>query len=232
MDTKINNSKGRVVVGTMFILFGILFFLNNFEFELFSIDLFSWPVILFTVGIVIILNNKNSLFGFILLVIGGSGIASEYFGISVKSFVYEYWPFLLIILGIYFIFKRSSSVENSDQEFVETDEYLVDIFAIFGEINKTIKTNKFLGGKISSIMSETQIDLRNSHLANEKVELDTLTLMASTEIHIPANWKVVIKATTIFGAFEDLRTNVINSESANTLVIKGLVLFGGGEIKN
>ncbi|MBK7104203.1 MAG: hypothetical protein IPH62_02865 [Ignavibacteriae bacterium] len=231
MIKKTNNSKGRVAIGALLILFGILFFLRNFHFEFFDIDLFSWPVIFFIIGIIIILNNKSSFFGLILVIIGGSGIASNYFGISFESFFYEYWPFILIILGIYFIFKKSIIAENSDKSFIEENEYLADIFTIFGETKKIIKTNKFLGGKISSIMGESQIDLRNSNLADGKVELDTLTLMGSTEINIPIDWKVIIKTTTIFGAFEDLRGNANTTENTNVLVVKGLVLFGGGEIR-
>lgn len=130
-----------------------------------------------------------------------------------------------------FRFQKSNKHQISDHEFVESNEYLVDIFTIIGETHKVIKTNRFLGGKISSILGETQIDLRNSKLAEGKIELDTLTMFASTEIHIPSDWKVFIKTTTIFGGFEDLRSPTLNSESTNILIIKGLVLFGGGEIK-
>ena len=231
MNKGTNNSNGRVVLGALLIVFGIIFFMNNFEFEMFNIDLLSWPVIIFILGIFVFLKDKTSIFGIILMLVGGLNILTKFFDISIRSFLYEFWPFLLIILGIYFVFKKSNKHHLSDHEFVKSNEYLIDIFTIIGETHKVIKTNRFLGGKISSILGETQIDLRNSKLAEGKIELDTLTMFASTEIHIPSDWKVFIKTTTIFGGFEDLRSPTLNSESTNILIIKGLVLFGGGEIK-
>ncbi|MBK8945262.1 MAG: hypothetical protein IPM32_08315 [Ignavibacteriae bacterium] len=231
MDTTANNSNGRIIIGSILIFFGLIFFINNFQFQLFNIDLFSWPIIFTIFGIIIIINNKNSLFGFALIAVGILGIVSNHSGFSVRYLIHEYWPLLLIIFGIVLIFQKSRNVDKSKNQFIETEDYTADVFTFLGEFNKIIKTNKFHGGRISSIMGETQIDLRNSHLANEIVELDNLTLMASTEIYIPADWKVIIKTTTIFGAFEDLRTNIVKSDSSKTLVVKGLVLFGGGEIK-
>ena len=52
-------------------------------------------------------------------------------------------------------------------------------------------------------------------------------------LYLPVDWEVVIKTVTIFGGFEDKRTKAQTEISdKKILIIKGLVLFGGGELKN
>ena len=51
---------------------------------------------------------------------------------------------------------------------------------------------------------------------------------------MPSNWQVQIDVISIFGGFTDKR-NVLPPVSAKlekTLIVKGLVIFGGGEIRN
>jgi len=233
MRNRSDNVNGRIFIGAVLIIIGVLFFMRNFHFLMFNVDLFSWPVILFILGILIIVKNRNSTFGFILVTIGGLGIAARYFNMSIRYFIAEYWPFLLIIFGIYIIFKRTPHSEVGQNESVDSDEYKIDLFTLLASKTVTIRTNRFLGGKVTSILGESIIDLRNSDLADNKIELETQTILGSTEIHIPSSWNVIIKTTTIFGGIEDVRGFTENSESnQKTLIIKGQVLLGGGEIKD
>ena len=233
MSRSASNSNGRIFVGAILIIIGSFLFLRNFHFELFDIQIFSWPVFLVIIGIIILANHKDSFFGVVLILIGASGIASNYFDISFRDVISEYWPFMLIIFGIYLILKHSSFGEKNDSEFIESEEYYLDLFSLLGKKNKVVKSNRFLGGKISSILGEVIVDLRKCNIADGNRELDVLTLFGSSDIYIPQDWNVIIKTTTIFGGFEDMRGSSFSSEkSANTLVLNGLVLFGGGEIKS
>ncbi len=232
MAQNTNNSNGRIFIGAILIILGSLLFLRNFQLELFNIHLFSWPLFPLLIGIVILVNHKDSFMGLAFIVIGVIGLASKYLDISIKSVFIEYWPFLLIILGIYTIFKHSTGGKDSESEIVEVEDYYIDLFSLFGTKNRIIKANRFLGGKVSSVFGEANVDLRNCKLGEGTRELDTLTLFGSTEIHIPHNWNVIINTTTVFGGFDDLRGSTnLTERNENTLIIKGLVLFGGGEIK-
>ena len=228
------NSNGRIWLGAILIIVGALIFLKNFHFNIFQFDLFSWPFILILIGIIILINQRDSFFGFLLIIIGGAGIASKYLHISFRSVFSEYWPVLLIILGVYTLFKSIGTNSKSNMDTIESEECQVDIFSIFGDSTKQIKTNNFLGGKITSIFGDLKVDLRQSHLANGKQVLDTLTMFGATEIFLPNDWEVIIKTTTIFGGFDDKRSKTESLKELNekVLVIKGLVLFGGGEIRS
>jgi predicted membrane protein len=233
MKDSSNNSNGRIIVGVILIVLGSLFFLRNFHFLMFNIDLFSWPVMIFILGIVLVAKNKNTSFGFILIAFGGLGIASRYFNMPIRSLIMDYWPFLLIIFGIYVIFKRSPHHEVQKTQTFESEEFKIDLFTLLASKNVIIKTNEFLGGRVTSILGESIIDLRNCNLAEGKIELETQTILGSTEIHIPNTWNVINKTTTILGGFEDKRATSNNfDETKKTIVLKGLVLLGGGVIKD
>lgn len=229
-----SNSNGRVWIGSILIIVGALIFLKNFHFNILNINIFSWPVILLVIGGIILVNHKDSFLGLGLVIIGGIGIFSNYFHISFRYILSEYWPFILIILGLYLIFRQTFSKETDDREFIESTDYFLDLFSIFSEKTKKIKTDNFLGGKTTSMFGELIVDLTDCKITSGTIAIDTLTLFGATEILIPADWQVIIKTTTVFGGFEDKRSRTYPTEDTNeqVVIIKGLVLFGGGEIKS
>jgi predicted membrane protein len=228
-----NSSRGRVWLGVALIIVGLMLFMRNFHFHIFYFDIFSWPFILLIIGLFIIFNHKDSFFGWVLIVIGGIGITSRYLHISFRSVIMDYWPVLLIILGAYTLLKAFGGNKDDSVETTEAKEHYLDVFSIFGEKSKIIKTDNFLGGKTTLLFGELNLYLRESSLQQYNTVLDSITLFGSTNIYIPSDWEVVIKTVTIFGGFEDNRVKSqkdINDKKI--LVIKGLVLFGGGELKN
>ena len=224
------SSNGRLWVGAILVIVGILLFMRNFHFHIFSIDFFSWPFLAFVIGIILIFNSKESFFGLLLVVLGAIGLASNYLHIPFRSVLSEYWPFLLIILGIYSLYIAFVDNKSGKIETIEDNDYIIDIFSFLGEKIKVIKSNSILGGKVTTLISELHLNLRETNLSKPKTVLDTLTIFGSTRIFIPSDWEVVIKTTTVFGGFEDKRSKINNDTDSKILVIKGLVLFGGGEI--
>jgi predicted membrane protein len=228
------NSHGRIWLGAILIIVGALVFLRNFNFQFLHLDIFSWPFILLIVGIVILINSRDSLFGIILIILGGVGLTARYFNTSYREIFSEYWPFLLILLGLYTIFKHVGDRNSNKFETIESDNNLIDIFSFIGDKSKFVKSNNFIGGKTTTILSELTIDFRESNLKEGTHELDCFTLFGSTRLFVPRDWQVIIKTTTIFGGFDDQRGKTLQQSEGNekTLIIKGLVLFGGGSIKS
>lgn len=228
------NSHGRIWLGAILIIVGTLIFLRNFNFEFLHINIFSWPFILLLVGIVILINSKDSLFGIILVILGGVGLTARYFDTSYREIFSEYWPVLLILLGLHTIFKNFGDSKSNKIETIEDDNKAIDIFSFLGDKSKFVKSKNFIGGKTTTILSELTIDFKESSLSEGKNELDCFTLFGSTRLFIPSDWQVIIKTTTIFGGFDDQRGKLMEQSEQNekTLVIKGLVLFGGGSIKS
>lgn len=227
-----NKSNGRKILGAGLVIIGLVLFAQNIFNEFFVIDIFSWPIILFTIGIIILLNHKDSFWGIVLVSIGGIGITSKIFHLPFRFIIYEFWPIILIVLGIYLIV-QSFIKSTNDDDIIEGENLYIDLFKIFGNANKLVKSQSFKGGKLTTIMGEINLDLTNTKSAASTIVIDNLTLFGSSTIRIPQNWDLVIKATTIFGGLEDKRSPVdLSEEKTNVLVIKGIILFGGGTINN
>ncbi len=125
-----NNSNGRTIIGVILIVLGGLLFLRNFNFFVWHINIFSWPVILLAMGVIILAKNKHSGGGLTLVIIGILGLISKYSSLSFRHLISEYWPFLIIVFGIYLIFKRSSNSGLKTTEIIDQDDYYLDSFSL------------------------------------------------------------------------------------------------------
>jgi len=119
--------------------------------------------------------------------------------------------------------------------FVSEQEYIDDV-AIFSGSTKKINTLNFKGGRMTAIFGGSEVNLSRSRLAPGENILNVFFMFGGSEIVVPSDWNVVIEATPIFGGFSDERyiSKDINSQDGNqsVLVIKGLVIFGGAELKS
>ncbi|RPI71247.1 MAG: hypothetical protein EHM47_10640, partial [Ignavibacteriales bacterium] len=144
-------------------------------------------------------------------------------------------PVVLIFLGVYMIFKHSQ--KKNDGEYASTNEDLkkdmIDDVAIFGGGNKVIYSDNFKGGSITAIFGGSEIDLTNCKLAEGTSVLDIVAIFGGSTIIIPKTWNVQLNVTPMFGGFSNKASKIPNLEidKSRTLIVKGVAIFGGGEIK-
>lgn len=242
MENYKRRTGGRAMAGAILIILGGLFLLDNLSYFDFGIRgyIFSWPMILIVVGLIIFLNSRDRS-GLIIMGVGGVFLAGRVFDVSVA----EFWPVILILFGVFILFspKRRHHMpdiggrvrdhfDNGDA--TASNEDFLDAVAIFSGSKKTINSSNFQGGKIEAIFGGFEIDLGNAKLAPGKNVLDVVTIFGGAEIFIPRDWTVVTDITPIFGGFSDKRRKDYNivPDPERTLIIKGTCIFGGGEIKN
>ena len=239
----------RVILGIILIAIGVIYLLKSFYFPI-DIEIFSFPFILIVIGIIIMLNSGNKLFGAIVFIFG----LLLYFGDHITI-----WPFFFILWGIYIIFKhrtrRHRVFENpqpgsnpdlkQDQKpdpdfekkrFYDSSirrDYLDDV-SVFGGGHKVIHSDSFKGGNITAIFGGSEIDLTQCKLAPGENIIDVVIIFGGSTIVVPNNWDVILNVTPLFGGFSNKKSRYVSSgtEPSGTLIIKGVVLFGGGEIKS
>jgi len=211
----------RAVFGILLIAIGTLILLDN----LWIIDvpyyLFTWQMILVLIGGFQMLTG-NVKGGLIVMGIGIFFWVINYQNLHLR----DYWPIILIIIGISFFLRgrrrsRSESSEGATH---------VDDMAIFSSTNKKITGDKFSSGKITAVFGAIELDLRNCTLDNGKAEIDTFAAFGGFKIYVPDGWAVESEITNILGGYEDKRNNTSSGKAKNTLTLKGMILFGGGEI--
>jgi predicted membrane protein len=243
MNNQNSNTSARLIAGLILIVLGGLFLLDNYGIIYFSLPnfLFHWEYILISIGLFILVTSNNKTAGIILIAIG------------VFNLFPEFWPLILVGLGIYIILKRNNAKPNLDtsrnmaegetqnnftSESSNTSssnslQDSIDDVSIFGGGTKNFSSKNFTGGKMTAIFGGSDVHLENCTLAHGRNELDLFVMFGGYEIFVPQDWNVVVDVIPIFGGFSDKRMKDPNRvyEDDKILVIKGMVLFGGGEVK-
>jgi LiaF transmembrane domain len=105
------------------------------------------------------------------------------------------------------------------------------LFALMSGVRRQV-TGAFAGAEATAIMGGVELDLRHAAMLGDEVNIDTFALWGGIEIWVPANWQVVMQGLPLMGGFED-KTHVIGgSDPQPRLVVRGIALMGGVEIKN
>ncbi len=234
-----SRNTGRALLGIILILVGFLFVARNFNFFPFPVReiIFSWQMLLIFIGVLMLIARSNNTAGIILICIGGFFLIPDFFG---PNFHWQwhnfFWPVIFIVIGVLILFKGGRHRpyhlgEGKEEEMA--DDYLDDV-AIFGGGNRIITSNNFLGGKITSIFGGSTIDFRKATLAKGKNVIDIFTMFGGSKLIVPNDWDIRVDIVSIFGGYSDKRVPDphIVYDASKQLVIKGVAIFGGGEIKS
>jgi predicted membrane protein len=164
--------------------------------------------------------------------VGGAFILRDYVDLPKVNFWQLLLAVLFILAGVFMILRRKSSY-RCGSEYKTSDLDSIDEVAVFGGGDRTIVTNNFKGGRILAVFGGSNFNLIRSKLAPGKNYLDLMIVFGGMKLVIPEDWNVKIEAVPIFGGFTDkhrVTTPTNQTEDNPVLIIKGLVIFGGGEI--
>jgi hypothetical protein len=99
-----------------------------------------------------------------------------------------------------------------------------------GVVRKVVSA-EFRGGDMTAVMGGVKLDLRAARAVPGGAVLDVLVCWGGIDIRVPDTWRVVNQATVMLGGLED-RSKLPPAEASDVLIIRGLVIMGGIEIKN
>jgi predicted membrane protein len=229
-----HNGNSRFVLGGLIILAGILLVMKNLGALPWQISdiVFSWQMLLIVIGIINISRRNHFVPGVILIAIGSYFLIPEFTN-TPELFSKFFWGGILMLLGVMIILRTLSYKGMRHTAFTDGDSHdYVDEISIFGGSEKRMTTKNFRGGKITSIFGGSTIDFTDSKLAEGQNELDVMSLFGGFKIIVPVDWTIKIEAMSILGGISDKRNRYTDDSSGKLLIIKGIALFGGGEIKN
>ncbi len=228
MNKHNENINARLTFGIILIAVGLLFLLDNLGILFFDLPYFTfhWEYILIALGIFFLTTSRSKTAGTILVAIG------------LFSLLPSLWPLFLVALGAYILFNKdhqshSGHFEKASDPTTEHTNFIDDV-SIFGSNKKTYTSTNFKGGKITAIFGGGELNLRSCFLAEGKNILDILTIFGGYEIKLPEDWKIHNDVVSIFGGVSDERSRDPNRvyDESRVLVLKGLTLFGGVEIRS
>ena len=232
------SSKRRVVLGLLFLGIGCVLLIQYTDLLPFLLPgyLISWKTILIALGALLLATDKNKSTGLILMLIGGFFLLKDdVFGVGFWDVMKFAIPAVFILAGVLILFPRrifpARSYNRLDGE--ESKDVLREV-NIFSGGTKSINSERFRGGEITCIFGGSELNFRNAGLAEGVNAIDITCIFGGVTLYVPEDWTIKIEATTIFGGFSDARAESnasLATDPGKLLVIKGVVVFGGGEIK-
>ncbi len=232
-----NNSK-RITLGLLFIAIGVIFLLrigNLLPFTL-PVVFLSWQMILIVLGIIFLLTENNKSTGLILLTIGSVFMASSHFGIGIWQIIRLAFPAFLVVAGVLLLLPGRRYFSGR-QRYRHTEENIKDRIEevnVFSGGSKVINSDNFMGGEITCIFGGSELNFRQAKLAPGNNILEITCIFGGVTLYVPEDWTVKLDAAAVFGGFSDSRVNSnirMVTDPEKVLVVKGVVIFGGGEIK-
>ncbi|MBW6537319.1 MAG: cell wall-active antibiotics response protein [Mariniphaga sp.] len=227
----------RIMLGILLLLAGIFLMLHFYDLLpwVLPVWVFSWKMLLVVLGIFFIITEKKKSTGIILFLIGSIFIAGEIFDMRFWEVVRFVIPLVLIVAGVSILMRKQvfKPKEFNIPEGADIHDFINET-NIFGGGEKKYNSQNFKGGQMTAIFGGSEIDLRHAKLAPGVNAIDLLCIFGGTSIRVPEDWVVKVDVTAIFGGFSDERfldKKTVFDNPEKVLYIKGLVLFGGGEIK-
>ncbi|MFP4091179.1 MAG: LiaF transmembrane domain-containing protein [Cyclobacteriaceae bacterium] len=234
-------TDSRIIVGLIFILIGAYLLLYNLDLLPFVLPdyVLSWKTLLIAIGLLLVGTRENKGGGVTLIIVGGVFLVADVLDVTIGELIREvwlFWPAIFIIIGIALLMRRSqekkSNYDPRAASSVSEDDYF-ELTAVLSGNKKTAYSRNFQGAKVTALLGGADLDFTEAKLAPGTYEIDVFAFMGGVTFIIPNNWNVRVEITPILGGFEDKRkfAQHYTPGAESTLIIKGLVVLGGGEIE-
>lgn len=221
----------NIAAGLCFVGFGVLLLLETNGLLDLRTVVKLWPVALIVIGGAVVIQAMR----------GGEGLR----GVPVGGLIW------IVLLGVLFsyTFDRRTPPESAPK-----DE--LNVFAVLSGDNRPAVTGEFHGGRMTTVMGGSNVDLRKTTLApGETATIDVFAVMGGSQIRVPADWQVDSETIAIMGGVNtDKRVPARASDdtggtsaaatgsfAASTpataagnpprLVLRGTVIMGGVTVK-
>ncbi len=221
---------GRLIFGLVIITLGVLFTLDNLDLIQSGDILLWWPLALVAVGVAKTIGAgtvQKPVFGIILGLVGIWWLLSNLGYVEIEP--WDVWPVFLIAAGIMIVI-RSTRAHVPQEGSLEPDSR-ISAFAFMSGTERKISSQEFQGGDVTAIMGGHDLDLRQAKPAGGTCVIDLLVWWGGVDLLVPDDWKVTTDGLAIMGAIED-STRAPSGEARGHLILRGLVVMGGVEVKN
>ena len=223
--------RKSLVFGLLVMGAGLVWLMHNFGWISGSAweVIWSWQMLLISIGVINVANDGSKGFGWVLIAIGGFFMINEFYDLPF-TFKRAFWPALLIAIGLFLIF-GSRKWHHRKPFSVSQGEDFIEEVAVFGGGDRIIHSEAFRGGRVVSVFGGSKIDMTRVILAPGNVEIEIVSIFGGSTIIAPPDWNIKLEVFNIFGGYSDKRMPS-QVDYSKTIVVKGVAIFGGGEIKS
>jgi predicted membrane protein len=227
----------QLIFALLIIIAGVLFTLDNLDILELRPFFRFWPLALMAFGAAKFFEANRPSSQVAGVVFFGAGSLFLLRNLNVLHFqIGALWPLILVVIGGSMLHK---AMTRANTAIADTDS-TVTALALLGGVERTVNTQDFRGGDLTAVMGGCEIDLRPAAMLADQAVLNVFAFWGGIEIRVPEEWLIVVHGLPILGGFGDstrLRKMTDTGRPgvdvpAKRLVIKGLVVMGGVEIKN
>jgi predicted membrane protein len=224
--------KNKTVAFGLLVLFaGVTLLLHNLKIMPPEVSrvIFSWQMLIIAIGFINTLGNSK-IWGLLLMLIGGIFLLAKIYGVDIN-----FWkvalPTLVILVGVALLFSSFNFFSKRRVLRVSNTDDVIEDVAVFAGSDRSIHSDSFKGGKILAIFGGSKLNMTKVQLAPEVNELEIVCVFGGVSLIVPEDWNIKVEVLNIFGGYEDKRNpSLFNKDK--TLLIKGVTVFGGGEVKS
>ena len=219
----------HLMFGLLIILVGVVFTLDNLNIAHAEDYLRYWPAGLIAIGLAKLWQDRReqgSSIGGVIFTLVGTWLLFDTLG-YVEANPIDFWPLLLVFIGTVIVWQ---GIRGRRQRSGASTNDTINAVAVLSGVNRGSNSTSFKGGELTAFMGGCEIDLRNAEI-NGEAAIDVFAMWGGIEIRVPENWTVIGRVTPLMGGFED-HTRAPQAASAHRLIVRGMVIMGGVEIKN
>jgi predicted membrane protein len=219
----------KLIVGASIALAGVLLTLDNLELLNARVILRFWPIVLVAVGALMLsrTNQGGGRMSGTLMMFVGAWLLLNSLDIVEVSIWELFWPIVLILVGTSLVLQTL----NRDGERPQTADS-VTMFAVMSGWKHRSNSTNFRGGDVTAFMGGCELDLRQAAIPDgSHATLDVVAVMGGAEIRVPPTWTIVSRVVPVMGGVVD-KTVPPREATGPSLILRGVVIMGGVEIKN
>lgn len=219
----------HLMFGLLIILVGTVLTLDNLNIADSAQYLRYWPAGLIAIGAAKLWQVRygyGGALGGVLFVVIGTWLLLDNLDL-IEASLLDFWPILLIAAGGIIVWQGTRGRQH---RVAGPADDTINAIAVLAGVNRGSNSAAFRGGELTAFMGGCEIDLRHAAINGEAV-IDVFAMWGGIEIRVPENWTVIGRVTPMLGGFED-KTRAPLGSSTHKLIIRGVVLMGGVEVKN
>lgn len=218
----------RLVFGLIVMLSGLLLTLDNFGLLHSRRFVRFWPVLLIGLGVFKLshgLRSKARTAGFFLILMGGVLLLVN---LGILDLRLAFALFLLA-MGAAIVWRAARSPGVAPPVVTDPSKHL-DVSVFMGSVQRALSAQDFQGGSATALLGGCEIDLTKASIEGGEAVINTFAFWGGIEIKVPADWMVETRGTAVLGGFDD--TSRRPDDSRKRLIVSGIAVMGGVEVKN
>lgn len=222
----------RSVVGLCLILVAFLIFFDHLGINLIGKILGNWPLALVIIGVAMLCGPNKSddrTIPYILIALGIFFFLGQYRFFRRLDLDELILPLVLLGIGIYILkphlIKQGGSTDLENK---------IEIFSVLGGGEFNTRSDNLSSGHVICILGGAEVDIRDADMEGDHMSISVLAFMGGIDIKVPLHWQVSVKAVPLLGGVSN-KTSCMAEKlqmPKKTLVITGLALMGGIDVRN